>query len=297
MATGTDELTARRTVTGRVARFFDRHPRLRLGSFLAAPLGWLVIAYIGSLVLMFMTSFNTIDPFTTTLDRSTWTFDNFAEIIDPDGPYLGKIVRSVSIAALVTVIDIVLALPIAMWLSKGVRPAVRRWGVVLILMPLWASYVVKAYAWRTLLNPEAGVLSQTFGRSPGFGQTSLVLLLAYLWLPYMILPILAGLERLPNSLLEASADLGGRDWQTLRSVVLPLLVPAIAAGSIFTFSLSLGDYIAVNLVGGTTDVLGAVVYRQVATNLPFATAMAAMSVLIMAAYLVAVRKLGAFDNL
>ncbi len=155
----------------------------------------------------------------------------------------------------------------------------------------------KAYAWRTLLNPEGGVLVKTFGHSPGFGQTGLVLLLAYLWLPYMILPILAGLERLPNSLLEASADLGGHDWRTMRSVVFPLLVPSIAAGSIFTFSLSMGDYIAVNLVGGTTDVIGAVVSRQVATNLPFAAAVSVVSILIVTCYLIGVRRLGAFRNL
>jgi putative spermidine/putrescine transport system permease protein len=287
----------RRTVAGRIARFFDRHPRLRLGTFLSAPLAWLVVAYLGSLVLMFLTSFNGIDQFTTKIDRSKWSLENFRLILNPHEPYVGKIVRTIEIAAIVTVIDIVLAVPIALYIGKLAPTWLRRAGVVAVLMPLWASYVVKAYAWRTLLNPQGGVLAKTFHHSPGFSQTGLIILLAYLWLPYMILPVLAGLERLPDSLLEASSDLGGRDLRTLRSIVLPLLVPAIAAGSIFTFSLSLGDYIAVGLVGGKTDVLGSVVSRQVATNLPFATAMAAFSIVIMACYLLGVRKLGAFESL
>ncbi len=284
-------------VAGRTARYFDRHPRLRLASFLSAPLAWLVFAYIGSLALMLVTSLYGLDEFTSQIDRSTHTLDNFRDIVDLSGPYPTKIVRTIGIAAAVTLVDILLALPISFYLTKIASPRLRRLGVVAVLMPLWASYVVKAYAWRTLLNPESGVLVKTFHASPGFGQTSLVILLAYLWLPYMILPIMSGLERLPDSLLEASADLGGKSVRTVRSVVLPLLVPAIAAGSIFTFSLSLGDYIAVGLVGGTTDVIGSVVSRQVSTNLPFAAAMACVSVVIMGAYLLGVRKLGAFRNL
>ena len=294
MATAT---TAQPGVVGRTARFFDRHPRLRLASFLTAPLAWLVVAYIGSLALMLVTSLYGLDEFTSQVDRSTHTLQNFRDIVDLSGPYPTKIVRTIGIAAAVTFVDILLALPISFYLTKIASPRLRRLGVVAVLMPLWASYVVKAYAWRTLLNPESGVLVKTFHRSPGFGQASLVILLSYLWLPYMILPIMSGLERLPDSLLEASADLGGKSGRTLRSVVLPLLVPAIAAGSIFTFSLTLGDYIAVGLVGGTTDVIGSVVARQVSTNLPFAAAMACVSVVIMGAYLLGVRKLGAFRNL
>jgi putative spermidine/putrescine transport system permease protein len=284
-------------VVGRTARFFDRHPRLRLASFLSAPLAWLVVAYLGSLALMLVTSLYGLDEFTSQVDRSTHTLANFRDIVDLSGPYPTKIVRTIGIAAAVTLLDILLALPISFYLAKVAAPRLRRLGVVAVLMPLWASYVVKAYAWRTLLNPESGVLVKTFHRSPGFGQASLVILLAYLWLPYMILPIMSGLERLPDSLLEASADLGGKSTRTVRSVVLPLLVPAIAAGSIFTFSLSLGDYIAVGLVGGTTDVIGSVVSRQVSTNLPFAAAMACVSVVIMGTYLLGVRRLGAFRNL
>jgi putative spermidine/putrescine transport system permease protein len=156
---------------------------------------------------------------------------------------------------------------------------------------------VKAYAWRAMLGTPGGVLESTFGHSPGYSTTSVVLVLAYLWLPYMILPIYAGLERLPESLLEASGDLGAKSVTTFRLVVLPVLLPAIVAGSIFTFSLSLGDYIAVGLVGGSTQMIGSVVYSTFSTNLPFAAAYATIPVVIMILYLAGARRTGAFENL
>ncbi len=282
---------------GGVARFFDRHPRLRLWSFLTGPMLWLVVAYVGSLVLMLSTSLHPIDDFTSQPIRSTWTLANFRELVDFSGPYPTKILRTIGVAASVTVIDVVLAVPLAFCFVKVVRPRWRRIAVVAVLMPLWASYIVKVYAWRTLLNPEGGVLRKSLSASPGFSLFSLILVLSYLWLPYMILPVMSGLEKLPDSLLEASADLGGRAGRTLRSVVLPLLVPSVAAGSIFTFSLSLGDYISVKLVGGTTDVIGSTVERQLSTNLPFAAALAVGSIAVMGCYLTGVRRLGAFDSL
>ena len=169
-------------------------------------------------------------------------------------------------------------------------------------MPLWASYLVKAYAWRGMFS-EGGLVSSAASlvglESPGFGLTATVITLSYLWLPYMILPIYAGLERLPDSLLEASADLGSKSAGTVRRVVLPMVFPAVVAGSIFTFSLTLGDYIAVRIVGGTNQLLGNVVYDNVgsANNLPFAAAVATVPVVVMLAYLGAVRRTGAMDNL
>jgi putative spermidine/putrescine transport system permease protein len=173
--------------------------------------------------------------------------------------------------------------------------------VIAILTPLWASYLVKAYAWRILLA-NGGPIDDLLGgpgRGPGYGLVAVVLVLSYLWLPYMILPIYAGLERLPDSLLEASADLGARGGRTFRSIVLPMLIPSIFAGSIFTFSLSLGDYITVTIVGGKTQMIGNLVYANIgaADNLPFAAAIATVPVLIMVIYLLAVRRSGALEEL
>jgi putative spermidine/putrescine transport system permease protein len=168
--------------------------------------------------------------------------------------------------------------------------------VAAVLVPLWASYLVKAYAWRTMVQP-GGVLDSTFGRTPGYGFTAVVLTLTYLWLPYMILPVYAGFERLPESHLEASADLGAKGPDTFRRVILPALLPSIAAGTVFTFSLSLGDYIAVQIVGGTLQVLGTTVLQNITLDLPFAAALGTTSVVIMVCYLVAVGRTGALDNL
>jgi len=173
--------------------------------------------------------------------------------------------------------------------------------VIAVLMPLWASYLVKAYAWRVLLangGPIDSLLGGP-GRGPGYGLTATVIVLSYLWLPYMILPLFAGLERLPDSLLEASADLGARSWRTFRSVVMPMIVPSLFAGSIFTFSLSLGDYITVQIVGGKTQLIGNLVYANIgaANNLPFAAALATIPVAVMVIYLFAVRRSGALEEL
>ncbi len=201
-----------------------------------------------------------------------------------------------------TVIDAVIALPIAFYMAKVAGPRLRQVMVVLVLTPLWASYLVKAYAWRVMLgdNGVIGWALHPLGLSgPGYGLFATVLTLSYLWLPYMILPMYAGLERVPDSMLEASSDLGAPAGRTFRSVVLPLLFPAVVAGSIFTFSLSLGDYIAVKIVGGASQLFANVIYDNVITanNLPFAAAAATFPVLAMVLYLVAVRRTGALDNL
>jgi putative spermidine/putrescine transport system permease protein len=202
----------------------------------------------------------------------------------------------------VTVVDAVLAFPMAFYMAKLATPRARRLLVIAVMTPLWASYLVKAYAWRTMLSGN-GVLHWLLNPlgldSPGYGLPATVITLSYLWLPYMILPIYAGLERLPNALVDASGDLGAKSFRTFRSVVLPLTFPAIVAGSIFTFSLSLGDYITVKIVGGTNQMLGNVVYDNIgaANNLPFAATVATVPVVIMLVYLAAVRRTGALDNL
>jgi putative spermidine/putrescine transport system permease protein len=186
-------------------------------------------------------------------------------------------------------------------MAKVAGPRARRFLVVAVLTPLWASYLVKAYAWRVMFSRNGVVdwlLNPIGGHGPGYGLVAVVITLAYLWLPFMILPIFAGLERIPDGLLEASADAGARAGRTFRSVVLPLLFPAIVAGSIFTFSLSLGDYITVTVVGGTTQLAANVIYDNITTggNLPFAAAAAFFPVLVMVAYLIAVRRTGALEN-
>lgn len=276
-----------------------RRPKARLVALLALPVTWLTLAYFAALFLLLATSFYTVDEFTSQPVRA-FSLENYQDIFSSSAN-IEVIVRTVWIAFAVTVIAIVLGVPMAFFIAKVVP---RRWRglmIALVVTPLWASYLVKVYAWKAMLQPESGVIAwllQPFGLSgPGYGVTGVIITLSYLWLPYMILPVYAGLERLPDSMLDASADLGGRAWRTLRSVVLPLVYPSIVAGTVFTFSLSLGDYITVQIVGSKTQMLGSVVYSTYTTNLPFAAAMATIPILIMVIYLSLVRRTGALDNL
>jgi putative spermidine/putrescine transport system permease protein len=279
----------------RISRILHRHPRLRLGVLLVAPLAWLLVVYMGALVALFVTAFYSLDAFTTEVVHKL-TFQNFHDLASVS-VYRHVAVRTLGIAAAVTLIDALIALPTAFFIAKVASPRSRRLLVAGVVMPLWASYLVKSYAWRAILDPVGGVLRKWVGASPGFGLHATIIVLAYLWLPYMLLPIYAGLERLPDSLLEASGDLGAQAGKTFRLVVLPLIVPSIVAGSIFTFSLSLGDYIAVGIVGGKTQMIGNVVKTNFTDNLPFASAFAVVPVVIMVAYLLAVRSSGALESI
>lgn len=284
----------------RISSWLHRHQKSRLALLLSAPLFWLVVAYLGSLLSMFIAAFWSVDSFTGSLVK-TFNWDNFHTLITAD-VYRRIALRSISVALLVTIIDALLALPIALYMAKVLSPRKRQLLVVLLLLPLWASYLVKAYAWRTLFANK-GVLDwllNPFGiGTPGYGLPATTIVLCYLWLPYMILPIYAGLERLPNSLLEASSDLGAGGGRTFRSIVLPLIYPSLIAGSIFTFSLSLGDYITVKIVGGKTQLFANVIYDNVGTagNLPFAAAAAMVPVVTVLGYLFLVRRSGALENL
>jgi putative spermidine/putrescine transport system permease protein len=276
-----------------------RRPGLRVGLLLTPPLLWLGLAYLGALAALFVTAFWGQNSFTGDVER-TWTLGNFHDLLTIP-VYRAVTLRTLGIAALVTVIDAVIAFPVALYMAKVASPRAQRLLVVAVLMPLWASYLVKAYAWRGMLGTGGLVswVAKPFGLdTPGYGLTALIVTLTYLWLPYMILPVYAGLERLPGSLLEASADLGARSSTTLRRVVLPSVFPALVAGSIFTFSLTMGDYIAVRIVGGANQMLGNVVYDNVgaANNLPFAAAVATVPVVVMLVYLAAVRRTGALEN-
>ncbi len=278
----------------------QRSPGLRTGLLLLPPMLWLGVAYLLALGALFITSLWSQNDFTGTIER-IWTLDNYRQMWEIP-VYRTIAFRTIGIAALVTVVDALIAFPIALYMAKVASPRARRLLVIAVLMPLWASYLVKAYAWRGMFSQGGLIdwLGQPFGiQSPGYGLTATAITLAYLWLPYMVLPIFAGLERVPDSLLEASGDLGAGGFTTLRRVVLPMAFPAVVAGSIFTFSLSLGDYIAVQIVGGTSQLLGNVIYINVgsANNLPFAAALSTIPVVIMFLYLAAARRTGALENL
>jgi putative spermidine/putrescine transport system permease protein len=277
-----------------------RSPGLRTGLLLLPPMLWLGVAYLAALGALFITSLWSQNDFTGTIER-IWTLDNYRQMWEIP-VYRTIAFRTIGIAALVTVVDAVIAFPIALFMAKVASPRARRLLVIAVLMPLWASYLVKAYAWRGMLSSSGLVesIASPFGLgTPGYGLPATTMTLAYLWLPYMVLPIFAGLERVPDSLFEASGDLGAGSLTTLRRVVLPMAFPAVVAGSIFTFSLSLGDYIAVQIVGGTSQLLGNVIYVNVgsANNLPFAAALSTIPVVVMFLYLAAARRTGALDNL
>lgn len=278
-----------------LAGLFHGRPRLQVGALLAGPIGWLVVGYLGSLAVLLIASFWTLGELTQAVEH-TFTLDNFEKLFSED-VYRTITLRTVGIAALVTVTDALLALPLAFFMAKVARGRSKGLLVVAVLMPLWSSYLVKAYAWRTILSedgPLNWVLSP-IGLGTPSGNAAVWLVMAYIWLPYMIIPIYAGLERIPNSLLSASEDLGAHPWTTIRRVIWPLVFPAIIAGSIFTFSLTLGDFIAVSLVS-KNQFIGTVVYANFTSNPPFAAAFAVVPIVIMIIYLLIARRLGAFEH-
>jgi putative spermidine/putrescine transport system permease protein len=257
---------------------------------------WLVILYLGSLVVLLITAFWTVDPLSGSVIKEL-SWENFEELINV--PVYREIIwRTVRTAALVTVTDAVIAFPIAFYMAKVAGRKTKALLVVAVLMPLWASYLVKIIAWRAILA-EHGVLNWALNpiglHGPSGGVTSVWLVMSYLWLPYMILPIFAGLERIPNSLISASEDLGAHPLTTFRRVILPLAFPAVVAGSIFTFSLTLGDYLAPKLVSNE-QFIGTAIFDSITNNQPFAAAFALVPIVVVIAYLGVARKLGAFEH-
>ena len=280
----------------KLSSWLNRHQNVRLVALLSAPGLWLVVAYLGALASLLVTAFYTTNSFTGDL-IPTFTLDNFADLLG-EAAYLNVVLRTMFIAFAVTVVCALLAIPMGFYMSKLARPKVQGILLALVLTPLWASYLVKIYAWRTMLEPNAGVIDWLFGdASPGFGMTAVIIGLSYLWLPYMILPVYSAFEKLPNSLLDASSDLGARNFQSFYRIVIPMVYPGIIAGSMFTFSLSLGDYITTQIIGGQLQMLGNVVYQNFSLNLPFAAAFSAVPILIMVIYLWMVKRTGALENL
>jgi len=290
----------RRGLAHRISTWAYPRRRIQLGALLAAPLGWLVIAYLGALFILLLNAFWEKDAFTGQVEPFAWSLDAFVELFSND-VYRTIAIRTIGMAVLVTLTDALLAFPIAYYMARVASPRTRGLLVIAVLTPLWAAYLVKVYAWRTILqgNGFAEWLLGPLGfESTGLTEISYTwLVLSYLWLPYMILPIYAGLERIPRSLLEASSDLGGRPLATFRRVILPLVFPAFVAGSIFTFSLTLGDYITPDLVSDA-KFIGNVIYDNSSLgNLPLAAAYSLLPILIMTIYLLVARRLGAFDSL
>ncbi|MFJ4617025.1 ABC transporter permease [Streptomyces sp. NPDC088812] len=289
---------AGRSPVRRLAGALHRRPRLRLSLLLAAPLLWLAVLYLGSLAVLFVSAFWTTDSFTSEVVR-VWSTDNFRALFTTP-VYRQVVLRSIGVAVAVTVLCAVIAFPLAFYTARVAKPRWRPMLVVAVLTPLWASYLVKVYAWRLILSQGglADWMLRPFGLDgPGYGLPATVLTLTYLWLPYMILPVHTALEQLPDTLLDASADLGARAGRTVRSVVLPMVLPSVAAGSVFTFSLSLGDYITVQIVGGKSQLIGNLVYSHFELDLPMAAALGTVPVAVVVLYLLAMRRTGALSSL
>ena len=224
------------TATRRLSSFFGSHQRLSLTVLLAAPLAWLILIYIIALLLLLVTAFWSTDSFTGQVVQD-WTLGNFKEVFG-EALYRAVTVRTLIIAVSVTVIDVLIALPVGYFMSKVAGPRLRGALVVAFLMPLWAAYLVKAYAWRTIVSPHG--LLDSIGVSPGLGVIATIITMSYIWLPYVVMPVYAGFERIPDSLIEAAGDLGAKGWRTFTAVIIPLVWPSVIAGSIFSFSMHAG---------------------------------------------------------
>ena len=287
----------------RLSAGFWRRPWLKGSLLLSPPLLAFAVVYLASLAILMISAFWTTDAFTGAL-KHVWTLDNFSQIIHSSA-YRRIAGRTIGIAAAVTLTDAILAFPLAYFMARFARPRTRAVLFVMVLLPLWSSYLVRVYAWQLIFAKE-GLLNWTLNQvglpDVGIGYTNWAvwIVFTYVWLPFMVLPVYAALDRIPDSYIEASQDLGARGSRTFRSVVLPLALPGLVAGSIFTFSLTLGDYITPALVGGSSSqFIGNVVYDNigVSTNLPFAAAFATVPMLVMGIYLVVARRLGAFEAL
>jgi putative spermidine/putrescine transport system permease protein len=285
----------------RVSAFVFRHRALKLGLSLGAPLAWFLVVYLGSLAFLFVSAFWHLDVFTAEIVRG-FSLTNFQTLVDVD-VYRTITIRTVGIAAAVMLADVILSFPLAYYAARLSTPRVRNALLIAVVIPLWANYLVRVFAWKLILTPNGflnwlveatGIGSLQLGRS----NWSVWLTFVYLWLPFTLLPIYGALERLPSSLLEASSDLGAKGWTTFRGVVFPLILPGIVAGSIFAFSLTLGDYIAPELVGNT-QFIGNVIFDNVgvAGNIPLAAAYAMVPLAIMAVYLLLAKRAGAFEAL
>jgi putative spermidine/putrescine transport system permease protein len=286
-----------------LAAAFWRRGWLRAALLLLPPLAWFALLYLSALAVLFISAFWKVDPFTSEVVH-VWNLSNFDTILHSE-TYRRIAFRTIGLAAAVTLTDAIIALPFAYYMARIASPRMRAFLFVAVLLPLWTSYLVRVYAWRLILARD-GALNWSLGKvglpdvGVAYSNWAMWIVFSYIWLPFMILPVYAALERIPDSYIEASRDLGAKGWRTTRSIVLPLALPGVVAGSIFTFSLTLGDFITPTLVGGaSSDFIGNVVYRSVgiANNVPFAAAFATVPLVVMGIYLTIARRLGAFEAL
>jgi putative spermidine/putrescine transport system permease protein len=289
-----------RSPVARASAALWRRPGLRAALTLSPPLAWFLVIYLASLVVMLITAFWSVNPFTNNLEHHA-TLANFRQLLT--STYLHIIWRTIVMAVLVTLTDAVLAFPFAFYMARVASNRVRNLLFMAVLMPLWASYLARIYAWIVILT-KGGTLDWSFRHlvlpqpQIGYTNTAMWLVFSYIWLPFMIIPVYTALERIPDSFIEAAGDLGAHNLRALRDVVVPLALPGLLAGSIFTFSLTLGDFITPLLIGGTnSNLIGNVIYDNIGTanNLPFAAALAIVPIVIMTVYLLAARALGAFE--
>ena len=302
-AAGPGTQARREGIWSRVSAALWRRPWARATLLLTPPLAWFVLIYLAALAVLLVTAFWQINPFTTNIER-VFSLGNLQMIVSSPA-YRSIILRTVGMAAAVTVTDALVAFPFAYFMARVASRRTRTALFVAILLPLWASYLAKVYSWLLIFTHD-GILDWSLSKI-GLSQVHLIytnwavyIVFCYLWLPFMITPVYAALERIPPSQVEASQDLGGRTWRTTRMVLFPLALPGIVAGSIFTFSLTLGDYITPLLVGGPSSTfIGNIIYTNIgiANNVPFAAAMAMVPIAIMAVYLLAARALGAFEEI
>ena len=295
---GRPSWTARR----RASAAFWRRPWLRGASLLGLPLGLFALIYVAAIAVLFISAFWSLDPLSGKIVHS-WGLGNFRTLWH-DHTYWRIAGRTIGLATAVTVTDVILAFPFAYFMARIAGPRQRTVLFVIVLLPLWSSYLARIYAWRLILSNE-GALNWSLGglglphQHIAYTNWAMWIVFSYIWLPFMILPIYAALERIPDNFIEASRDLGARNWTTFRRVVLLLALPGVIAGTIFTFSLTLGDYITPILVGNT-QFIGNVVYRNVlglSYDLPFAAAFATVPLVVMGVYLVLARRAGAFEAL
>lgn len=297
-APSTRTAAPRRSLSDAVSRILYVRPKLRVTALLLFPMLWLGVLYIGSLALLFITAFWTTDSFTSKVIPA-FTLENFAEILTQPA-YQATALRTIGIALAVTFVCMALALPLGLYMAKVASPRMRAVLAIGITLPLWAGYLVKVFSWRITFSaggPLDWLLAPLGMTGPGYGTAALVITLSYLWFPYMAVPVYSAFRQIPDNLFDASSDLGARSWATVRTVAIPLLKPAFIAGSIFTFSLSLGDYIAAQFVGGKTQVIGTVIASNINLNPPLAAAFGIVPILVVVIYLFLARKTGALKAL